>query len=791
MTVLLALCFYFPSHINAQDSSPNLQDTNTCDKDTFYDCSTCSCDLSEPAFATIIFVFQLLCFILSIVFIIGFSSVKMTQKHNGIIVIILLFGNIIYSLNSFVTAFNHFANKFQDLDNTSLCTSLGYFNYLIICLTYLYQISFFSFTVLPSKNRRGSRLLSRRYHVVPIAVTFISALIFHFQDGFGRTVYGTCELKTSMNILTPAIQYGTLVIISLILLIILRKRLWEESDASRMTKYSIRYHLKYLFVCCLFYIAIGAMHILIADSATDYGVEKKLDLKIFLLVMGIFITSLQAVNPFIILKIWINDPKSYKYFKSPLEEYRTFSCIWSQNFEFSLTDTLEDDDTYDTNRDFLIQNGTEIDEGSRPRTQMLNTKVTVKDIKLNIVFTMILSVKYYWYMLNEDREIQIQSDSSQNFGVQDKSLPLRPEKVSDRMKVSVETIYNEIPDVVKEISKQNHQVLEGSLTMYGINSFREIIGLDDIESNLKFSFEINKNIKKMTKGNVSPDGNKGFLFSTFDNKYVFKSISEKQLNTLVKILPNYIRHLKACDNSLMARIYGAFTYEVAKQDKKIHFVIMSNVNKYLPHNTVRSYELKGIARFRRTVMDDVVERKELRYCGILKDYDFNRFEGSIKVGDEIRFHLLRILKRDIEFLMTQGLTDYNLCLHVSSRNRMPSVLSTVSEAEEILEFSLSNGENVPLRHGSAVSLRSNTVDMPNEEWEGHQLSNPYAIIEGHEENVDYMIGIIDFFDQYDMKTRFEIFLRNIGFSIASQTLTVEKPSEYGQRLIDYLDKIIE
>ena len=61
------------------------------------------------------------------------------------------------------------------------------------------------------------------------------------------------------------------------------------------------------------------------------------------------------------------------------------------------------------------------------------------------------------------------------------------------------------------------------------------------------------------------DGGKSgeFFFFSYDNKLIIKTVSDRELKVLLNILPDYIQHFTENPFSMIAKIYGAFTFETS------------------------------------------------------------------------------------------------------------------------------------------------------------------------------------------------------------------------------------
>lgn len=84
------------------------------------------------------------------------------------------------------------------------------------------------------------------------------------------------------------------------------------------------------------------------------------------------------------------------------------------------------------------------------------------------------------------------------------------------------------------------------------------------DDDLVQSFSISLNSKKQFKSNVNEmTHNRSFYFTSCDNRFLIKSISNSEKKKLISILDDLIKHFESTKNkSLMVRIYGLFELDI-------------------------------------------------------------------------------------------------------------------------------------------------------------------------------------------------------------------------------------
>lgn len=108
-----------------------------------------------------------------------------------------------------------------------------------------------------------------------------------------------------------------------------------------------------------------------------------------------------------------------------------------------------------------------------------------------------------------------------------------------------------------------------------------------------------------------------------------KTMHEKEINHMLRMLPLYVEHLDTNTKSMIAKIFGIFTVRM-DQFEPIHVMIMQNTIPVV-ENTVLQYtfDLKG-SQINREVLKEV-SNKDIIKNGptggqVLKDLDYVRLE---------------------------------------------------------------------------------------------------------------------------------------------------------------------
>ncbi|XP_074582320.1 phosphatidylinositol 4-phosphate 5-kinase 1-like isoform X2 [Curcuma longa] len=153
----------------------------------------------------------------------------------------------------------------------------------------------------------------------------------------------------------------------------------------------------------------------------------------------------------------------------------------------------------------------------------------------------------------------------------------------------------------------------------------------------------------------SPGKSGSFFFLTQDDRFVIKTVKKSELKVLIRMLPSYFRHVCQHEKSLVTRFYGVHCVKPIG-GQKVRFVVMGNVfcSEYQIH---KRFDLKGSSHGRTTEKNE----EEIDETTTLKDLDLN---FVFRLQNSCYSELLEQIKKDCEFLESEGIMDYSLLVGV-------------------------------------------------------------------------------------------------------------------------------
>ena len=115
------------------------------------------------------------------------------------------------------------------------------------------------------------------------------------------------------------------------------------------------------------------------------------------------------------------------------------------------------------------------------------------------------------------------------------------------------------------------------------------------------------------------------MFSSFDKRFILKTMNTSEQHILKSALPKYLNHLKSNPHSLIAKIYGIYTVKM-EEIKEVHILLMGNLFLKVKEK-ISEFDLKG-SLINREVMKPFTMKdclKDINLLEIQKKDNFLRF----------------------------------------------------------------------------------------------------------------------------------------------------------------------
>jgi hypothetical protein len=297
--------------------------------------------------------------------------------------------------------------------------------------------------------------------------------------------------------------------------------------------------------------------------------------------------------------------------------------------------------------------------------------------------------------------------------------------------------------------KSNSKTEDALIIEYSPETFNELRTDDDISDEVMIkAFSPSKNKSAIEKMSESKGKSGSFFFYSHDRKFIIKTITGDEKNTLLNILHDYFNYIKNHKNTLITKIYGIYTL-VIKNASSVNIILMQNLFGCSPIHIQRMFDLKGSKVQRKT--KDV---QKWRRDQVLKDLDFQwltKVERKLInfKEDDIK-QIKKTLFEDISFYKSLSLMDYSLLLI-------------------IIDFP----NNIDPDYKQILYL------LEDPKYRGH-------VYKSENENYIYIIGIIDYLQEYNFKKKMEHCLKGIIYGKEKNMVSAVEPEYYGKRFNDFM-----
>ena len=271
------------------------------------------------------------------------------------------------------------------------------------------------------------------------------------------------------------------------------------------------------------------------------------------------------------------------------------------------------------------------------------------------------------------------------------------------------------------------------------------ISIDDI----LLSLDVKKNLNIINNSKVKGGRGNNSMCRSWDKKLIIKTMNDDEKEILInKMLEEY--HSKMRDTkSLLARIYGVFTIEIADKGRN-NVMLQRNMNDLFIDSNVLTFDLKGSTVNRQIIKKEHIclPKKDLikKYSNeTLKDKDLGIIGIKLELNPFDGKNLLSSIYSDSRFLQKYDITDYSLLVFVNKYNKK--------------------------------NLEKQVGDL--------------SIIAGIKKNYIFNFSIIDFLGTFDLGKKGEkLYKEMVGLFRENKNFSVQNPQNYGIRFRKYAKSII-
>lgn len=174
-----------------------------------------------------------------------------------------------------------------------------------------------------------------------------------------------------------------------------------------------------------------------------------------------------------------------------------------------------------------------------------------------------------------------------------------------------------------------------------------------------------------------------FVYSTYDNKYIIKTIKNSEAKLFLnKFLPSYLSRVHS-SSSRLSRIYGAFKVYPQKQ----YVIIMENILYNKDKSLI--FDIKGSKLDRE--IKNILDPKNPPLGTVMKDINFIKLGYRFDIEDSVKKTIVENLIDDFSVLKNAGIMDYSILLGIYKE-------TTKDEEDEMNRYSMK------MKNGDVVSI---------------------------------------------------------------------------------------
>ena len=312
-------------------------------------------------------------------------------------------------------------------------------------------------------------------------------------------------------------------------------------------------------------------------------------------------------------------------------------------------------------------------------------------------------------------------------------LPIETKKNS-KIKISHILVFGEINDRKTFKVKVFYPLIFSKIRekfLLNINSYISAFSLEKITLQL-----IHTNFS--SKVWIPSSGKSGsYFYFTENKKFIIKTIKDSELEVMSKILPDYYAYLESCSNTFISKIFGLYSLRPLQSPENTHnFIVMNNIF-YEKYEIQSIFDIKGSTSGRTSDFNSLANSHFA-----LRDCDFVRLGIKIKVNESDKELILNQILKDAEFLCTMEIMDYSLLIVIH-------------------HFDYLEHDKQCHTYNSFVSFDRQFI---------------------------YTFGIIDFLTVYNLKKKFENFIKS---PLLGHGISCVPPKQYAERFVNYIKTIFE
>ena len=261
--------------------------------------------------------------------------------------------------------------------------------------------------------------------------------------------------------------------------------------------------------------------------------------------------------------------------------------------------------------------------------------------------------------------------------------------------------------------------------------FRELFGIPTDDYLLSVG---HKQLRELS----NPGASGSVFYKTMDDRFIIKTVQQKESHFLRKLLPKYFMNLHQNPDTLLPKFYGLYCYICGVH--RVRIVVMNNL---LP-SKIRvdlKFDLKGSSYKRKA------NKSELsKTCPTLKDLDFvDHHPKGIYLESATYDSLMKTIKRDCTVLESFNIMDYSFLIGIhlfenKNQSNEDSGTSTLSKGDSEKKECEEKIENIQ-DNANETNKDENESDSYKTSSEQYQISLNQVKIEVNSDHLDASVAL--------------------------------------------------
>lgn len=632
---------------------------------------------------------------------------KDLRKHPTSLVFWLSFCDFFFSLKFFATAVWFDSNSVQEHAVACLAQSIAAQFFGLASISWNAMISLNLLVQLrnPFANTAG---FAKFYHIWVWLLAASTTAVMVIAQAYGVSGDGTCWIsntKYRLMFFTPLLAYFLISLTTLLVAVVRMRNIQAVMSTDASTKVVFRMAL-YVLTFIVFWSG-PLLHRTVQYFAPDSTTAQSTALQ-YMDAIG------ASAQGFVNGLVWLTSPSFYIPFKQVV--LRTLKFVGREGEKLPLLPEQLDSHFQDSSQD--IQRLDILLRKYMISCILLGTRKAISDIV-------------------DNKEDKFESD----------------EKDFEEVR-TVDNVPWEEASNLQEEHKYNPRFKFIDYAPLVFMKLRELEGITP--SDYLVSMEPNKFLVNLGNQKFSEGRSGSFFVFSPDKRFILKTIPESEALLLLKILPDFHRHLVSNPESLIIRFFGLHAISM-QAGGMIYVSVMENVFN-TPLKIHEKYDLKGS-----WVRREVGKKHEENPYILGMDLDLQRVNRKLRISREQKEKFLDQSQKDSQFFQRLSIMDYSLLVgfHFVDRDKEDFEIDAEVKVEERVEEESSHRFNRKYRGGMLSS-------------DGKEV---------------YFTGIIDILQLYDAQKQREHFFKVYLLRKDKLGISAQPPEIYSERFISAMQNI--